>query len=139
MVGRILGSSGRIAISPRTFSISSGNQSGPESLFLRLSLLSLSLFSLKQGLYKVYQSSGLVTISTISPYLLLSRSDPHFPLSPVALPPTHVALHPFSFPPLSLTHSPVFPALLRFSTSLKVPSSRNYESLYTRSTTFCSN
>lgn len=131
-VGCTLDSPGRIALSSRTFSsISSGNQSGPDFSFLRAA----------GTIYKVYQSSGLVTISTISPYLSLSRFGPHFPLSldgsfsstPTSTPPSFFLLLP-SIPrasALCLTRS--LPTLLRFSTSLKVLSSRNYESLYTTS------
>lgn len=101
MVGRIFDLPGRIAISSRTFGISSGNQSGPDLSFLC------------SGDYnKVYQSGGLVTISTISPYLPLSRSDPHFPLSLDGY--FSSALFPFSsLPPLILVFLSVslFPSL----------------------------
>lgn len=124
MVGRILDLPGRIAISSRTFSISSGNQSGPDLSFLRsrdyIKYIKAAVWSRFQPFLRICPCLALTLIS-----LFLSMA-----LSPVPL---------FSspdFPSLSRSFSPVSfppsrPTLLRFSTSLKAPSSRNYESLYT--------
>lgn len=118
MVGRILDLPGRIAI---TFSISSSNQSGPDLSFLwsrdYIKYIKAAVWSRFQPFLRICPCLALTLIS-----LFLS----------MALSPARSSLSPLPRFPISFSLSPPsFPTLLRFSTSLKAPSSRNYESLYT--------
>jgi len=132
MVGRIFDLPGRIAISSRTLSISSGNQSGPDLSFLwsrdYIKYIKAAVWTRFQPFLRICPRLALTLISlflsmALSPACSSLSPSPRFSIS-LSL---SLSFSPSPFFPFPSS----FPTLLRFSTSLKVPSSRNYESLYT--------